>query len=916
MTPAEFRHKWTGHELKERSACQEHFLDLCRLLQHPTPAEADPKGEWFCFEKGAEKLGGGDGWADVWKQGFFGWEYKGPHANLDAAYRQLSNYRESLGNPPLLVVSDTDRILVHTNFTNTIKHVYEVRLETIEAPDQLAVLRNVFYHPEKLRPEVTPEAVTQAAAGKVANLAERLRERGVDAHDAAHFLMKLIFCLFAEDTGLLPERLMARILAKTADNPPLFRKTVADLFRAMATGGEVVLEPVDHFDGGLFADDQTVPLLPDEIAALADVAKLDWSSIEPAIFGTLFERSLDPAKRAQLGAHYTSRADIEAIVEPVLMEPLRAEWAAVRARCDALATEVKAGKGAARARSQKALQREVESFVERLASVRVLDPACGSGNFLYVALTRLNDLEKEVAQATGPWAVQIPFRKVDPSQLYGLEIDPYASELAQLTVWIGYLQWMHFNGYLGQDRPLLKPLNNIRQQDAILAEDDAGNPVEPEWPECDVIIGNPPFLGGKRQRTELGNHYVEALFGLYEGRVPHEGDLCCYWFERARTEIAAGRARRAGLLATNSIRQSQNRPVLQAALDTGGVFMAWSDRPWVLEGASVRVSMVAFDDGSQASRTLDGNPVASINADLTRGCDLTRATPLRANAGIAFMGDTKGGAFDIPAALAAQFLAAANPLGRDNADVVRPWYNGFDITRRPRDMWIIDFGVGMSEGEAALYEAPFEYLRACVKPVRAGNRRESYRDRWWVHVEARPGMREALAPLSRYLATVIVAKHRLFVWVNHDVLPDHRLIVFARDDDYILGVLHARPHETWSLRAGSTLESRPSYTPSTCFDPFPFPRPTDDQRAAIADAAKALHETRQSRLDAEPKLTLTGLYNQSPTWLQNLHRDLDQAVFAAYGWPADLPDDELLERLLALNLDRAAEEDRGLIVPP
>jgi hypothetical protein len=940
MTPHEFRLKWTGHELKERSSYQEHFIDLCRMLDHPTPAEADPKGETFCFEYGAEKLDGANGFADVWKRECFGWEYKGLHANLDRAYGQLLQYRESLQNPPLLVVCDTDRIVVHTNFTNTVKRTYTIRLADTDQPASLKLLANVFTDPEALRPDVTPAGVTTQAAERVAQLADRLRARGVPPRDAAHFLMKLIFCLFAEDIGLLPAGLMTDILTKTSANPTQFDAAIRDLFRAMANGGWVFVHEIAYFNGGLFADEDTVPLQSDELRVLAEVSKLDWSGIDPAIFGTLFERSLDPRRRAQLGAHYTSRDDILDIIEPVLMAPLREEWEQVKARCNALAAIAhpstlvgRASKpdtpsvavvpakppsrGRSRAKAQQDLQREVEAFIERIASVRVLDPACGSGNFLYVALAALNDLEKEVMQATGPWRVTVPFRKVDPSQLYGIEIDPYAAELAQLTVWIGYLQWMHSNGYLGSDRPILKPLHNIEQRDAILTTDDHGNPAEPEWPATDVIVGNPPFLGNKLLRERLGDDYVDHLYALYADRVPNGADLCAYWFERARAAVGSGRAGRAGLLATSSLAQSaQGRHVLRCIASTGSIFAAWRQRDWVLDGAALTISIVAFDGGTTSTRVLDGRAVTQINPDLTSSSDVTQAVPLRANLTLAYQGDIKGGPFEVPAALVEGLRQAPNPLGRSNSDVLRPWHNGYDLTRRPRDMWIIDFGIDMPLEEAALYERPFEYVREHVRPCREASRNVAAATQWWLHTAPRPAMREAIAPLSRYAATTRHAKHRVFVWLSREVLPDSALVVFAREDDYFLGALQARPHVVWALATGSTLEDRPRYVPATCFDPFPFPRPSPDQRAAIAEAAKRLHEIRQSALDADPKLTMTELYNKRPTWLQNCHRTLDEAVFAAYGWSPDLTDEELLEKLLALNLERADEESRGIITPP
>jgi type II restriction/modification system DNA methylase subunit YeeA len=439
--------------------------------------------------------------------------------------------------------------------------------------------------------------------------------------------------------------------------------------------------------------------------------------------------------------------------------------------------------------------------------------------------------------------------------------------------------------------------------------------VEPAWPEVDVIVGNPPFLGGKRLRTGLRDAYVDELFALYAGRVPREADLVCYWFERARAQIEAGKAKRAGLLATQAIRGGANRKVLARIKASGDIFWAWADRPWVLEGAAVRVSMVGFDAGSESERTLDGKPVPAIHTDLTGAVDLTKAQVLPENLGISFMGTTKVGAFDIAPEVAAAMLAAPlNPNGRPNSDVVRPWVNGRDITDRPRGMFIIDFGTDLSEVAAAMYERPFEYIVRHVKAERQRNNQEPYRRLWWLHAAARPGMRAAIAPLTRYICTPLLAKHRLFVWLEHPTLPDHQLIVFARDDDYFLGVLHARPHELWSRRQGTQLESRPRYTPTTCFETYPFPWPPgkepagDPRVGAIAEAARELVAKRDAWLNppdaTEEQLkqrTLTRLYNERPSWLLTAHEKLDRAVFAAYGWPWPLSDEEILERLLALN---------------
>jgi hypothetical protein len=786
----------------------------------------------------------------------------------------------------------------------------------------LDVLRALFKAPDRLRPQETLEHVTQQAAREFARLADSLRARGEDPSLAARFLVRILFCLFAEDVGLLPRDLFTRLVAGSVTRPNAFSGRLRELFRTMATGGDFGVEEIKYFNGGLFADDQVLELSAEDLAILSAACRLDWASVEPAIFGTLFERGLDPAKRAQLGAHYTSREDILLIVEPVVVAPLRGRWIEVQQEAQALLDKRKFARGVVRARYGRAAHQLLLGFADELAENRILDPAAGSGNFLYLALRQLLDLEKEamsfgLVNGLNSW---IP--KVGPEQLAGIEINLYAHELAQAVVWIGYIQWLRDNGFGQPSPPILKPLVTIQQIDALVAYDEAGRPVEPVWPEAKMIIGNPPFLGGKRLRTELGDKYVDDLFRLYDGRVPREADLVTYWFERARSMIADGRAQRAGLLATNSIRGGANRRVLEQVKLTGDIFLAWSDRPWILDGAAVRVSMIGFDKGEETVRTLDGAPVVEIHPDLTGALNLSDVRRLSENAGLAFMGDTKGGAFDIASDVAAKLLAEPlNPNGRPNGDVVRLWVNGLDVTRRPRSMWIIDFGVTMPEPEAALYELPYQQVLEHVKPERARNSRVAYRNRWWLHVESRPAMRSALAPLRRFIGTPTVAKYRLFVWLEHPTLPDHQLIVVAREDDYFFGVLHSKLHEVWALRMGTALEDRPRYTPTTTFETFPFPWPPgqepagDSQMEAIAEATRALVQKRDAWLNPpgadEAVLktrTLTKLYNTRPTWLGLAHEALDRAVLDAYRWPHDLSDAELLERLFARNRERAAAE--------
>src|ERR1017187_3426235 len=588
MTAEVFIAKWSKVDLTERSAAQAHFLDLCELVGHPKPQEADPKGEWFTFERGASKHGGGDGWADVWKKDFFGWEYKGRHKDLDAAYDQLLEYRADLNNPPLLVVCDMDIIRVRTNFNNAPTRTHEITLAMLDQPRSLEILRAVFHEPDKLRPGVTSEAITEKASGHFAEIAESMRQRGLDPQAVAHFLVRVVFCLFAEDVGLLERGLFTRLVTRTGSDPKKFAHHVGELFSVMATGPDFLLDPIRHFNGSLFDAGTVLELTAKEIAAIGAAAGEDWSAVDVSISGTLFERGLNPAKRTQQGAHYTGRPDIETIVEPVVLVPLRREWADVRAKVESL---LATGRKPSRSQAEKL----VLTFLERLKTVRVLDPAGGSGNFLFVTLQKLLGLEMDVNHFLSNHGFTPQFPQVSPHQLYYIEIDAYAHDLAQTVVWIGYIQWLCANGYGYPAEPILKPMGaNFLCADALFTD----------WPEVDFIVGNPPFLGGKKLRTGdgksagsgLGDEYVEKLFTAYRDRVPAEADLCCYWFEKARDQIERGKCKRSGLLATQGIRGGANREVLKRIKDTGDIFFAISDRDWILDGANVHVSLVAFDN--------------------------------------------------------------------------------------------------------------------------------------------------------------------------------------------------------------------------------------------------------------------------------------------------------------------------------
>ena len=946
MTPQAFIDKWRVSELKESAASQEHFLDLCRLLGERTPAEADPKGERYCFERGARKDSGGDGWADVWKRHHFAWEYKGKRANLDAAFRQLRQYTLALENPPLLIVSDMARFRIHTNWTNSVSKIYEFTLGDLADAAIRDQLKWAMADPERLRPEDTRQALTERAATTFAALAHTLRERGRDPQEVAHFVNRLVFCMFAEDVGLLPNKMFTRMLEEAHQRPEEFAMMARALFGAMATkGGRVGFESVAWFNGGLFDDDLALPLEKSEIETTLAAAALDWSEIDPSILGTLFERGLDPDKRSQLGVHYTERDKIMLIVEPVAIRPWLAEWEIAKAEIAASLEKTTAATSAStqtRRRRRPEAERILSNFLKRLRAFTVLDPACGSGNFLYLALHALKDLEHRVQLEAEALGLEREFPAIGPANVKGIELNAYAAELARVSVWIGEIQWMRRSGFNESRDPILKPLDTIECRDAILTPEGG----EPEWPKADVVIGNPPFLGNKKLRRGLGDEYTETLWRAYQGRVPTSSDLVCYWLAKAGRAVAESKVQRAGLVATNSIRGGPNRAVLDDITERSTIFDAWSDEPWVVDGAAVRVSLVCFtqkDAGLLLS--LNGTETATINSDLTAGdISLTQAVRLTANRGIAFMGDTKVGPFDIPGNLAREWLRLpANPNGQPNADVLRPWINGMDLTRRPSGKWIVDFGFSMSEPEAALYEMPFAYIEKHVKPVRKRNRERESREFWYRHWRPRPAMWRALKGLSRYIATPTVAKHRLFAWYDTRICPDHQLIVISRDDDTTFGILHSRFHEIWSLRLGTWVGkgNDPRYTPTTTFETFPFPDglslniPAADyadnpHAVAIAEAARQLVELRDRWLNPpewvewmdEPvpgypkrpvprsedaakelkKRTLTNLYNTRPQWLADAHAALDAAVAAAYGWPADISEDEALRELLALNL--------------
>ncbi|MDR6330604.1 class I SAM-dependent DNA methyltransferase [Deinococcus soli (ex Cha et al. 2016)] len=944
MHPSEFAAKWRTRAplVTEEQAYQEHYIDVASLVGGPVPGQAGaPSG--LTYQAGVSKVGSTDfGKADVYLPGHFIWEAKRAQKTADARAKKLGEalaqatlYAYELGSPPLIVVTDFVEIRVHTVFNGTMPRMFRITLDDIEhnrvlegsGLRALDVLRHVFHSPAELDPRLTRERMTTEATGQVGAVARAMVDHGHDRTAVAHFMLRVVFAMFAEDIGLLEGRLLTAVLERSVTKPAQSEAYLTELFAAMAKGGEFWGQDVKCFNGGLFDARPALPLTSADAGALLKAAKLDWSQVEPAIFGGLFESSLETEVRGKRGAHFTGVQDIERVVEPVVMMDLLRQWDAVRtqarelvgnAEAQALQQEQDGSPRKAantREKARLAAAQLVTGFQTHLGQVTVLDPACGSGNFLYVALKRLMDLEELVIAEASLYGVGRFDRPpvVHPKQMLGIEIEEFAAELASVTLWIGFIQWNQAHGGYYKI-PVLQTLSNIENRNALLTDEGE----EASWPAAMYITGNPPFLGDKVMRERLGAETTEAIRLKYGDRLPGQSDLVCYWPEKARAMVEAGVTRRAGFVTTNSIRGGKNRVVLERIKASGDLFMAWPDEPWLQDGAAVRVSLFAFDNGSEQVKTLAGQTVADINPDLTSHVDVKRAAKLPENDGLGVVGTQKGGPFDISQETAQIWLSMPNPDGVSNADVIKPWVNGMDLLRRPSHRWIIDFA-SMDESEAEKYVAPFEYVKENVYPERQKNNRASYRERWWQHQEARISLRQAMIEKARVIAIPRVAKHLMPCWIPTSYLPDVQIVVVARDDDFTFGVLASTVHRAWARAQGTYMGvgNDLRYTPSTCFETFPFPDPTPEHRADIEKWARFVVKMREHLLTQDAKATLTGLYNDvvrlrverdathPVTALVKAHADLDKAVAAAYGWDWPLSEDDVLARLLALNLERA-----------
>ncbi|MCG6158316.1 class I SAM-dependent DNA methyltransferase [Rubinisphaera margarita] len=1034
MTDArEFISRWKDSGGAEMANSQTFLNELCELLgvEKPSIGTADHTSDHYVFEKPVEFRDDGlttsQGRIDLYYKGRFILESKqGVHKKaleksdalakktkekklrkgmatrgtpdwqkaMRKAFNQAKRYAEAIPDewPPFLIVVDVGYCIdLYADFTQSGKNYiafpnpasFRIQLQDLEKDDVQDLLRAIWTDPLQLDPSRKSAKVTRDLAAKLAKLARLLEGKDTPEH-VAQFLMRCLFTMFAEDVGLLPDHAFTDLLISLRDEVENFVPMIETLWQTMDAGGfsPILRRKIKQFNGTLFKDCSAIPLTPDQLELLIEAAEAQWNEVEPAIFGTLLERALDPVERHKLGAHYTPRAYVERLVMPTIIEPLRAEWETAYATAAQLDDTGKT----------KEAVKVLRDFHQHLCNVRVLDPACGSGNFLYVSLELMKRLEGEVLNAMKEFDPQyggMEIATVDPHQFLGIEINPRAAAITDLVLWIGYLQW-HFRTRGDQDikEPIIRKFDNIENRDAVLdwdaiepVVDENGEPVtrwdgrtmktspvtgeeipdetarvqdlryinprKAEWPKADYIVGNPPFVGNFVMRLTLGDGYTDALRSTYE-LVPSSSDYVMYWWEKAAKAVSSEDSERFGLITTNSISQSQNRKVVERYLQDSqrlSLGFAIPDHPWVdgADGADVRIAMTVgvqgaatgvlrhFDrSGSSILRESEGQ----IHPDLKMGAAVATSKPLRGNARISNTGvKLHGAGFIVSRDKASQLGLDHNP---SMASVVVPYRNGRDLTQSSRDVLVIDLH-GMSEQEVReQFPSIYQHVYDHVKPERDNNRMEYRKRNWWLFGATNVQMREMLSGLPRFISTAETAKHRFFVFLSGDIRPDNALINIGLDDAYFLGVLSSRIHVAWALATGGRLGvgNDPRYNKTRCFETFPFPTPTEDLKQRIRELGEQLDAHRKRQQELHPKLTMTGMYNVLEklrageplsdkektiheqglvSVLKQIHDDLDAAVFEAYGWSPELTDEEILEKLVALNHERAAEEEQGLI---
>lgn len=950
--------RWASAQPRERANYQLYIGELCEALGVERPR---PAGSGYEFEFPVKVIAR-DGtessnFVDLFKRDCFVLEAKDSDPDrsdlvlLRMAYGQARSYVTHLPGhtPPYVLVLDVGKtLLVWDRWSGGFggfaagKRIDLASLHT--RPADIALLRDIWQQPKVRDPRARAQAVTEEIAGKLALLAASLEKRGHGQEPVSRFLMRCVFTMFAEDVRLLPDEPFRKLLEEVAlPQPSEFVPAVEDLWRAMDRGERFGFRKLLRFNGHFFAQATALPLGREDLAILLEAARADWSDVQPAIFGTLLTRALDATERHRLGAEYTPPEFIERVVRPAVEEPLRERWTAVQ-------TEVLQLREARTAKARKTAEQRLREFHDWLRSLKFLDPACGSGNFLYVTMHIVKRIEvevlNEIAEVTG--TRELRFHEVDPSQFYGIEVKPWAREIAELTLWIGFHQfWRQTHGDVQPEEPLLRDTGTLENRDAVLQSDgerhvptrdrpdptprikhpvtgelvpdpaaklkyrEVINPRAATWPQADFIIGNPPFLGQFRQREALGDGYVDALRAAYPS-VPDTADLVVYFWYKAAQEVVAGRTIRAGLITTQSLTQSQNRKVIVDA-EAAGARVVWAiaDHYWNdgSDDARVRVAMtvIAKDPEAATLVTVDGNAnvvrtvrVQRLNADLTAHADVptAAAVALRANSGISSPGlKLDGAGFVVERAEAERLLAAAPNL----CAILRPFRNGKDLTTRPRESFVIDFAL-MSQEEARKFPIAYDIVRDRVKHERDAKPDRTRRELWWRLGRPREQLRDALAGLQRYIATAETEKHRLFEFLPSKIAPDNSLIVIASEDAFVLGVLSSTIHVTWALAAGSRLgiDGTPRYNKGACFDAFPFPKPEPDICDRIGKLAERIDEHRKAALQRGDKVGMTVMYNvvdklRTRAELTKAERAVHE--LAACGTLRDLHDE--LDRLVA-----------------
>lgn len=950
--------KWAGARAAERANAQSYVIDLCDALgvEGPRPAGS---GYEFEFPIKVMTRDGGEAanFIDLYKEYHFVLEAKdaedgrGADLLLRRAYGQARTYAGNVPGavrPPYIIVLDVAKTLIvwdrWSGRFESFAAGRRIDLPTLhERPDDIALLRDIWTTPSARDPRLHSQLVTRDIAAKLATLAASLEARGFAQERVARFLMRVVFTMFAEDVQLLHDEPFRRLLDDVAlADPAEFVPAAEDLWGAMDQGKRFGARRLLRFNGHFFEDAEAIPLERAELAVLLEAAKADWSRVEPAIFGTLLTRALTPDERHRLGAEYTPPEFIERVVAPAVEEPIRERWAAVQAEVLQLRER---GRPADRATAEG----RIRDFHAWLRGLRFLDPACGSGNFLYVTMRVVKRLEVEVleelADLTG--ARELRLQEVDPSQFWGIEVKPWAREIAELTLWIGFHQFWRERHGVQPEEPLLRDTGTLDNRDAVLAHDgevrdptrdrpdptrriahpvtgelvpDPGasleyralvHPREADWPEADFIVGNPPFMGQFRQRDALGDGYVDALRAAYPD-VPDAADLVMYWVHKAARAVASGRTIRAGLITTQSITQKQNRKVVEDAA-AAGVRPVWAiaDHYWNdgSDDARVRVAMTVFAKEPSAATLVvvdgDANVVTThrvprLNADLTAHADVPAAAnvPLRANQGLSTRGFMLFGAGFIVDPREAEALSTGNQGARE---VLRPYRNGKDVTTRPRGVMVIDFGL-RSEEEAREYPVLFDIIRDRVKPERDANADRSAREKWWRFGRNRDEFRAAVTGLARFIVTPETSKHRFFEFLDSAVAPDNALVCIATADAFHLGVLSSRLHTAWAMAAGARLgiDGTPRYNKGPCFDAFPFPDPPLPLRQQIANISERIDRHRKDAVERSVKVGMTTMYNvvdrrRASEPLSKAEREVH--TLAACGILRDLHDE--LDRLVA-----------------